>query len=72
MSAVPGFWSFLLPLCAASLILLISLPGKATRITVFNEQVHNELVCWHSDLFRVSFPCLVLYDTLVASSVAVR
>lgn len=41
---------------------------KASRSTVFNVQIYPDSVCWQGDVFCVAFPCLVIYDTSVASS----
>lgn len=42
--------------------------GKASRSTVFKVQIYPDFVCWQGDVFYVAFPCLVIYDILVASS----
>lgn len=46
--------------------------GKTSRSTLFNVQIYPDFVCWQSDVFCAAFPCLVIYDTLVASSAEMK
>lgn len=58
-------------------VLLCSFSGsadqsKASRRIVFKVQIYPDFVCWQGDVFCVAFPCLVIYDILVASSAVLR